>query len=310
MISVLFATHNGAATLPLMLRSLLELSGNVDYEIVAVDNSSKDETPLILDIFKEILPLRVLQQPRRGKNPSLNLGLSACRGDLVVLTDDDVIVDPDWLSAFQACAEIHPDVDLFGGPIAAHWTTPPPQSLLDAVNTAMMFGITPSETKDGPVSPLNIWGANMMVRKRVFDDGHRFDETIGPSGGAYIMGSETEFNVRIQRSGYNNWFCSSALVSHIIREHQLTVEWVAQRAFRHGRSEYMHAAAKPVPVTEKVTTVLPVPRWIFRKICEHALFALGAKIRGDNVSYVRNRCDYMFYRGYLHQALQRGRRSG
>ncbi len=305
MISVLFATHNGAVTLPLMLRSLVELDP-VDYEVIAVDNASNDDTPGVLEAFKASLPLKVLQQPKRGKNASLNLGLAACGGELIVLTDDDIIADRNWLTTFQACAEGHPDVDLFGGTIAAHWTTPPTSSLLDAVNIAMMFGMTPSNVCDGPVSPLNIWGANMMVRRRVFDAGHRFDESIGPSDGQYIMGSESEFNTRIEKNGYKNWFCTGARVEHIIRKHQVTAEWVIQRSFRYGRSQCVQDAMAEIEAGERhAATVLSIPRWILRKTGEHALGAAWARLRNDEVSYIRNRCDYMFYRGYIHQALQR-----
>jgi glycosyltransferase involved in cell wall biosynthesis len=105
LISVVLASHNGAATLPLTLAALRDVvlpEGGV--EIIAVDNASSDQTRDLLEAAREVLPLVVVCEPRQGKSFALNRALESVRGDLVVFTDDDVLPVPGWLQAYAAGA--------------------------------------------------------------------------------------------------------------------------------------------------------------------------------------------------------------
>ena len=106
MIMVLFSTFNGADTLPAMLESLTRLTPPPGgWKLVAVDNGSTDGSGDLLRSFPGRLPLTVLSEPAKGKNRALNRGLEIAKGDLVVLTDDDIIAGADWLSAWASVAD-------------------------------------------------------------------------------------------------------------------------------------------------------------------------------------------------------------
>jgi hypothetical protein len=64
-----------------------------------------------------------------------------------------------------------------------------------------------------------------------------FDESIGPRGCRYAMGSETEFNLRLRRLGYAAVFLPQSVVHNVIRPHQMEFEFLIGRAFRQGRGE-------------------------------------------------------------------------
>ena len=116
MITVVFATHNGSRTLPMMLEALERLDEpEGGWTLIAVENGSTDETPAILDRFRRRLPLQVLHQPKRGKNAALNLAVPHFRSDLVVFTDDDVVPHQDWLRRMQSVAAAQPDFTIFSG---------------------------------------------------------------------------------------------------------------------------------------------------------------------------------------------------
>jgi L-malate glycosyltransferase len=75
------------------------------------------------------------------------------------------------------------------------------------------------------------------VRAVVFRE-YRYSEGIGPNGtGVYAMGSETEFTQRAEQGGHRCWHFHASPVGHIIRPHQLTPEWLLQRAYNLGRGE-------------------------------------------------------------------------
>src|SRR5262249_10902232 len=100
-----------------------------------------------------------------------------------------------------------------------------------------VYGITPEHYADGPCSPRMIWGGNMSVRRRAFEEGFRFDPRSGSNASVpdYRMGGDVEFVTRLAAAGYRGRFSRRPTVRHIIRAEQLERDWILGRAFRHGR---------------------------------------------------------------------------
>jgi len=230
-LTVLFSTFNGEATLPRMLEALgaAEVPRG-GWKIVAVDNGSTDRSLGILKSAQRRLPLTVVSEPRRGKSRGLNAGLPLVEGDLVVLTDDDVVPEPDWLTRFRRIADDRTEYDVFGGAIYPVWPGEPPAWIRCAPKGHFAW----TDFADGPAKPTQIWGPNMAVRSRLLA-GRRFREGIGPDGAArYATGMETEFVLRLSRAGCRCWHSRDVVVGHIIEPRQLTFEWLMQRTLNHG----------------------------------------------------------------------------
>jgi glycosyltransferase involved in cell wall biosynthesis len=242
--TILFATHNGADTLPRMLDAFEDLEPPAGgFKIVAVDNASSDDSAAIVTSRAARLPIEVLTELRPGKNVALNKGLTAVEGDLVVLTDDDIIPRPDWLVSIQRVAKEQPDYDIFGGAIYPVWEEAPPDWVLRCCPKGY-FAWTDFE--EGPVEPICVWGPNMTVRSALFRS-HRFFEGIGPDGTrSYVTGSEGEFTWRVGKLGHRCWHSQNSVVGHIIRRHQIEPEWLLQRAYNLTRGwRRLHKPDKP-----------------------------------------------------------------
>ncbi len=279
MLTVVLSTFNGSATLPRMLEALGRLTQpSTGVEFIAVDNGSSDRTRAILEQACASLPLRVLQQPLRGKNRALNLALSVAQGDPLVFTDDDVLPASDWLLRLQQVAATETGFDIFGGAIRPDWPSEPATWLLRDTP----IGMTP----------------NMMVRRHVFDSGLRFNENIGPAAGQYAMGSETEFNLRAAAAGFKCFFEPDAVVQHIIRPHQIEREWVLQRAYRFGRNMWNQEQRQP---GTPAPMVLGMPRWRFRAFAENLLQASAHRLRGDRDAAFKHEWEVRYLRGYFAQ---------
>ncbi len=212
------------------------------WELIIVDNASTDDTPNLLASYAKRLPLTSLQCPRPGKNYALNAAIRHVHGDFVILTDDDILAQPDWLLRYAELAEVHPDYSIFGGRIDPEW---PPCSISLAnlsIPIGPAFAVHPADIPDGPIKVGMIWGPNMALRRSIFDNGYRFNPRIGPSPGHYVMGSETELLVRLAESGHRAWFSNSVVVRHQIRPQQLTLRWISGRAarFAHATSYDAH----------------------------------------------------------------------
>lgn len=277
--TVLFATHNGARWLPRVLEAFAALEAPAGgWKLIAVENASTDATAQVLESFVTRLPLTVLRAPAPGKNRALNLGLTQAAGDLVVLTDDDVLPAADWLVRLRAAADANPAHDVFGGRIVPHFEVEPPDWLLRWAPLDMAYAATPADLPSGPVDPGMVWGPNMAVRQRAFDAGHRFSERVGPTAGSYAMGSETEFTQRLAQAGHASWYCPEAVVEHMVRAEQMTEQWLYGRALRYGRGALVRELAQGL---HRGPQLAGVPRSLYGDLLKTGYVQARARLSRD-----------------------------
>ncbi|MFM9437806.1 L-malate glycosyltransferase [Janthinobacterium sp. CG_23.3] len=303
MLTVLMASYNGARTLPKVLQAYCRLLAPPQgWSLLVVDNGSDDATAALLAEFSGRLPLRCVYEGRRGKNAALNtavaLALREPANELFVLSDDDAAPEPDWLLRLAECAASQPGYAVFGGAIVPDWQAPPPDWLLRLAPLGLTFGVTDPGLADGPVFPGLVWGANMALRRTVFDAGYRFDESLGPNGAqtAYAMGGETQLTRRLFGAGYLSWFCPAARVAHFIRAHQVEPAYVLRRAYLFGRGKWRQDRAAAAPGAAKV------PRWMLRRLAQELAGALRARLAGDAGQLFLRRWEIQYLRGYFHEA--------
>jgi glycosyltransferase involved in cell wall biosynthesis len=239
-ISVIIPTYNRSQDLARTLEGMVRTEkGNLSVEFIVVDNGSTDQTKLVVDSFSDRIAIQYIFEARSGKNCALNSALEKCKlGKIVVFTDDDVDVSPDWLVSIRAVCDRWPNHAVFGGRIDVifpigdipEWASDP-----HIRNIAFAYhNYSEKETLYGgnqtPVGP-NYW-----VRKHVLDNGRRFDEAIGPRPMNRIMGSETSFLRVLLKDNYEIVYSPRVVVGHRIQPESLKISDICLRAYRFGRS--------------------------------------------------------------------------
>lgn len=251
-ITVLLATRNGERVLPRTLEGyILQRDVPFEWKLVVVDNGSTDQTSEVIKRFRNRLNIEPLFEPIAGKNRALNAGLQAIDSDVVIISDDDAIPQPDFLVAWQRAFSNQPSYDIFGGSIEPLFDIEPPEWMSRSrIRFAELF--TARDLPEGPVGPYSIFGPNMAVRRSVFVQGLKFAEWIGPDGtdANYPMGSETEFCARASQHGHKTWFAREPLVWHIVRSHQLRPSYWYQRAYRLGRGQARMYWSNGTPISQ------------------------------------------------------------
>jgi len=73
-------------------------STTINWEVLIVNNNCTDDADEIVDQFTNRLPIRLEREKRQRLSNARNCAIATAKGDYILWTDDDVIVDPNWLA--------------------------------------------------------------------------------------------------------------------------------------------------------------------------------------------------------------------
>lgn len=111
--SVVVPAHDEADLLPDTLASLRAQDFQGGYEVIVVDNASRDGTAALA----EACAVRVVREPQLGVCRARQRGVDMAHGQIIVSTDADTRHPPDWLSRIDAAfAAGGPEVVAVAGP--------------------------------------------------------------------------------------------------------------------------------------------------------------------------------------------------
>lgn len=225
-ITIIICTYNRCRLLNNTLAQFrdLDLSSCTGWEIIVVNNKCSDDTELVIQRHSGHLPVRRLWEPRPGKSRAANLAVREARGELLLWTDDDVLVDPGWLRAYVEAAQAYPHASFFGGPIEPWFETDPPAWILrHYALIARCFA-----ARDGfaePFVPISAdyipYGANMAIRRHCFD-ACSFDIRIGPEGDNQVGAEDGTLLQSLLARGMQGIWVRDARVRHFIPKARLT----------------------------------------------------------------------------------------
>jgi glycosyltransferase involved in cell wall biosynthesis len=166
-ISIIIPALNEEKMIGRCLESLTQLAFARDrFEVLIVDNGSRDRTLAIAESFKDRLNLKVLQQPAVRISALRNLGARSASGDILAFLDADCLAPADWLDRIYALTP--PDG---AGILGAYYLLPEDSSWVG--RTWHRYQEAP---KSGEVS--HVPAGDLIMRREDFLKLGGFDETI------------------------------------------------------------------------------------------------------------------------------------
>jgi GT2 family glycosyltransferase len=275
-VSVVVPTHDRASYLSVTLDSLGAQELDDPYEVIVVDDGSKDRTPTLA---REAGVRYLREDPPRGANAARNTGAREARADLIALVDDDVAAPPGWLRALMEGAASHPEAEAFGGPIRARFDGPAPRSCgreLPPITT-LDLGSRDLETE-------LVWSANMLVRRSAFERVGPFDEGL-PTGG-----DEEEWLRRLRAQGGKVVYLAAAGLDHRRAGDDARLRSLMRSAYDRGRNLRAYDRRRGVaPSLGRELVVLAGCGWhTLRRACPQGL-VMGAHSAGRTIEAVRPR---------------------
>ena len=310
--SVVIATFNRAGELHRTLQSLATLATTRAWEIVVVDNNSTDNTRAVVTDAAETspVPLRYVHEPVQGRSAALNAGIAAARGEIIVTTDDDVRVEPDWLDQIGRAFE-RLRCDYIGGRVLPLWGARPPAWLSDrsgphwAVIALLDYGPTPFELTSR--MPL---GVNMAFRRDAFDRAGGWDTRIGRKAGTLLGQEVREWCIRARARGLVGYYAPEVVVQHVIPADRLNKRYFRRWFYWRGISRALLFQQRGLDMESpqetrhdfsRVPLVGGTPRYLFRVALNHARQAIGDRLRGRHVTAFEHELWLWMFAGILRQ---------
>jgi cellulose synthase/poly-beta-1,6-N-acetylglucosamine synthase-like glycosyltransferase len=97
-VSMLVAVRNGAELIRAKIENALSLDYPSDlFEVVVFSDGSTDWTVKAMESFRDPRVKSLFTECHHGKAAALNQGMQQCRGEIVVFSDADALLDPDAL---------------------------------------------------------------------------------------------------------------------------------------------------------------------------------------------------------------------
>lgn len=110
-VSVVLPVYNQAAYLPAAIDSVLGQTYR-DFELIAVDDGSTDDTPTVLDSYDTRQGFTCVRQDNQGLPRALNAGFARARGLYLTWTSSDNVMLPNMLEVLVRVLESSPSIGL------------------------------------------------------------------------------------------------------------------------------------------------------------------------------------------------------
>ncbi len=228
-VEIAICTWNRSALLAQTLESLtrLEIPPQLQWRVLVVDNGSRDDTEEILDAFCEVLPLVPLMELQQGHTLARNRAIAASTAELILWTDDDVIVSPGWLRAYLDAANQNPAISFWGGQIEPHFPAGRPRWISE--NWEQVAGCFAA--RDLGAEPIELtperlpYGANFAIRGEV-QRKFLFDPGLGRRGAQVVGEDELDLFRRLLAAGYRGQWVPSSHLQHVIPAERATPRYV------------------------------------------------------------------------------------
>lgn len=101
-ISVVIPAYNEEKYIGACLASLERQVAPQPFEVIVVDNASTDRTAEVVKLLAERWSVRLIHEPRKGRGAARAAGFAAARGEIILSTDADAVLPPDWLEIMSA----------------------------------------------------------------------------------------------------------------------------------------------------------------------------------------------------------------
>jgi len=276
-ISAVICSYNRARFILAAVESIFNQNfDKSEYEVIVVDNNSKDNTVELLEKYKQSHPdynFSYFVEYNQGVAYTRSRCALEAKGAIVAYLDDDSTAQPQWLQHIVSFYDAHPTVYSTGGKITPVFLTDIPdwysKYFFGLVGN---FNLGDKELK--LVKERYPCGANMSFRKRVFEEIGYFNHSLGRKGTGLIATEEKEIYKRILAAGHDVYYLPYVEVLHSVESNKFDKNYVKRHSKGIGGGERLRLKGENKALIIKFLEY--IAKWVYA-----VLYGIGFLVRGQ-----------------------------
>lgn len=231
-ISVVICCYNSASRIKEVLKHLAaqEVAMGVNWEIIVVDNNSKDNTALIArqywDELSHPIEMKIVVEQKPGLSFAREAGVANSRYELILFCDDDNLLSKNYLQSMFNLLAANNTIGIAGAVSKPLYESEPPNWFTENEKMFALGSLSPIST-DVTLKPGWVWGAGMVIRRTVLEkikaSGYKQFLT-DRVGSKMTTGGDVELCKAAVRLGYAIWFNTDCHFYHIMDTRRFNFE--------------------------------------------------------------------------------------
>jgi glycosyltransferase involved in cell wall biosynthesis len=231
--TVSIPTYNGAKRLPKVLDLLLNQTGveNLNWEIIIIDNNSKDDTNKISEYYQNFsnknFSVRYFVEKEQGIAFARMRAINEARGEFIAFIDDDNLPANDWVLQSYLFGKEHPQAGAWSGQIHGDFEVNPPKDFarIQAFLAIREHGLKPYlfDADNLRLPP----GAALVVRKQAWCESVPEQLVFkGRLTKLMVAGDDTEALLYLHKEGWEIWYNPAMHIDHQIPHWRLEKDYL------------------------------------------------------------------------------------
>lgn len=243
-VSIVICCYNSAEKLPQTLKHISEqkLPDWLKCEVLIIDNNSKDNTAEIAqrewDNYSLKIDFSIIKERRPGLSFARSSGIENAQYEIVIFCDDDNWLDDNYVKNAYDLMINDSTIGIIGGVNIAVADVEFP-SWFEEFKGEYACGA--QGEKDGFTDRLFIWGAGMVIRKKIFDmlrEKSIISQLSDRKGAELSSGGDSEICFGAIILGYKLFFSSSLQLKHYMSQDRLEWKYLLKLMNGHAKACY------------------------------------------------------------------------
>ena len=239
LISAIICTHNRDNYLGAAIDSLLMQDFPGSFEVVVVDNASKDHTREVVEARLGDPKLKYIYEPVTGLSVARNTGAKTASAEILAYLDDDAVASKQWLRVLHEAYKSNNKLAIAGGKVSLIWPEeidPPKWLSVELSGNLGYYNLGDSVVYiDQP--GLTPRGLNYSIRRAFLEQIGGFDTNLGRVGKKLLSNEELHTTELAIKRGWQVAYLPEALVAHNVAPERLRPSWFIERGWWQGISE-------------------------------------------------------------------------
>ena len=299
-VSVVVATYNRCDVVPGALASLMNQVGDVDYEVIVVDNNSTDETRSVIEKLRQqpgYEKLIYCFEETQGVSHARNKGIGVARAKIIAFTDDDIRPASNWVSAISAAFRRFPEADCIGGKVLPEEQTKFPAWLTSEYWTPLaLLDMGDEPLKLNVQRGAGLVGANLAVRASIFDDVGLFRPQLQRVKNSIGSMEDHELQLRFSAANKRLMYVPDLVVYAHVLEERLSKDYHRRWYCGHG---HFYALMRDEVFESSKVSLLDVPGHLYRSTWSQAFEWLKYRVTRKGDLEFQRELDIQFFLGFF-----------